>query len=249
LFPADELEPQEVLEYLRSHEKPEMPGVVTFPCGNGKQVQYLKVSGTRSDTQRKSRISELNAEIQTALELQGGGARYKEVINTREFKEAAREVLAIPGHLDVRATVDFKVEGGFTDAQLNLLRAAGLKMAGADAIKQEEERRSIPMDFTYKWFQADPRPKERHEVRDGKTYVWRRVMTTKLPEAISKLLGNSTKEVRWDNVPEKHSSNDAEMTQSILKMQQLRVLIHQLEITSTFMKGPKKRLAEKLIEM
>jgi len=164
IFSAGELEPNEVLEYLRTHENPEKPGVVVFPSSNGREVQYLKVSGTRNEHQQKSRVALLNAEIQTAMELQGGGTRYQEVVSTREFKEAAREVLAIPGHLDVRASVDFKVEGGFTDAQFNLLRAAGLRMASAESIKEEEARRSIPMEFMYKWVQADPKPKERHNI-------------------------------------------------------------------------------------
>ena len=62
----------------------------------------------------------------------------------------------------------------------------------------------------------------------------RRVMTSQLAEAIPKLLGNCTKEVRWANVPENHTTEDPEVSKKILKFQQLQVLVNQLDIHSAF---------------
>jgi len=141
-------------------ESQDAKGISYLSSKNGKRVpvQVLRNAEQASSPASKT---QLNQQIKSSLKAQGDfETRTKEFLSDPEVFKIAASSLSLAGVFDAKATVDLKVRGQFTNEQLSLLRQAGMRLASAEEIREEENSRQIPIIHQMVWLQGSPQANE-----------------------------------------------------------------------------------------
>lgn len=152
--PQEERDPDEaVLKQIRMREGEKIPGVAQFKAANGRDVSVLVLRTSESHSSASRSLS--NSQIKVAMGIQGKDLkeRVTEFVRDPEISPIVKDTLKIRCCLGPKATTDLKIARGFSYEDIFAIGQTGVDVASYKEIKEEVEKRQIPMQHGKAEFQ------------------------------------------------------------------------------------------------